>query len=360
MIEEIYPILILVGCTIAVVVAYLGLQARSTANVGLSLIRLNEQLEFDTPAFLQQAWPLLSAAGLRGIAWRLDWFGVVLNSQAGESGPHNIHKKIEVGEMKLAITFQQYRRGEGRYFDETLIETFVLLLRTDIWIKSGATDATFAQMSRLTLFLQHDMKNVAQFIQLMDDQLANIPEGKEQQMLNYLRSSAPLIRHRADRIVNTLTAGQSHDEPHRTVQLSEKMAQICKLYRLDCKISGQAAVTAPENTLDSALDNILKNYSDIGARNPGMTPLIWIDIAEDESTVDITIKASNVPPVINIERLFEPFWSREPSGIGIGLYQAKQMVEVCDGSISASLLEGGQLQFHIAIPSVPKPAAPVG
>ena len=351
MIEQIYPILILVGCTIAAVLAYLALQARSTANIGLALIRLNEQLHFDTPAFLQRAWPLLSQAGLRGIAWRLDWFGVPLNFQAGEPGGDSIHKEIEVGEMKLSITFQQYRHGERRYFDETLIETFLLLLRTDMWIKSGATDATFAQMSRLTLFLQHDMKNVAQFIQLMADQLANVPEGKEQQVLNYLRSAAPLIRHRADRIVNTLTAGQAHDEPPRTIQLADLVTQICKLYRIECEVRGDASVSVPENTLDSALDNILKNYGDIGARSPGTTPIVNIAIEKNIAMIDITIKATNVPPVTQIERLFEPFWSRDPVGLGIGLYQAKQMLESCDGTITAELLAENQLQFRISIPA---------
>lgn len=351
MIQQIYPLLILIGCTIAVVLAYLGLQAKSAANVGLALVRLNEQLHFDTPAFLQQAWPLLSQAGLRGIAWRLDWFGVPLSFRAGELGSHAVDKEIDVGEMKLSITFQQYRHGEKRFFDETLIETFLLLLRTDMWIKSGATDATFAQMSRLTLFLQHDMKNVAQFIQLMADQLADVPPGKEQQVLNYLRESAPLIRHRADRIVNTLTAGQAHAEPLHSIQVADLVSQICKLYQLDCTIDGDAAIRVPENTLDSALDNILKNYSDISARNGGLKPQVSVLIRQEQSVVNITIKASNVPPVTHMERLFEPFWSRDPAGLGIGLYQAKQMVESCDGNIGVSLNENKQLEFLITLPS---------
>jgi signal transduction histidine kinase len=354
MIEQIYPILILVGCTIAAVLTYLWLQARSAANVSLALIRLNEQLQFDTPVFLQNAWPLLAQGGLRGIAWQLDWFGVPLTFQAGESDGYSIRKEIDVAEMKLAITFQQYRHGERRYFDEALIETFLLLLRTDMWIKAGATDATFAQMSKLTLFLQHDMKNVAQFIQLMADQLAVVPAGKEQQVLNYLRTSAPLIRHRADRIVNTLTAGQDHGESLHTMQIADEVAQICSLYRLDCNISGAAQVRMPENAFDSALDNILKNYSDIGSRIPGLIPQVSISITENDSVVGIVIKANNVPPVEHIERLFEPFWSRDPAGLGIGLYQAKQMVEMCGGSISASLLDGGKLQFHVELPSIPK------
>jgi signal transduction histidine kinase len=350
MIEQIYSVLILVGGTIAAVLTYLWLQARGTANVSLALIQLNEQLGFDTPAFLQKSWPLLLKGGLTGFAWHLDWFGVPLTFQAGELGSHAIHKNIEVTEMKLALTFQQHRRGERRYFDEALIETFVLLLRTDMWIKAGATDATFAQMSKLTLFLEHDMKNVAQFIQLMADQLADVPEGKEQQVLGYLRTSAPLIRHRADRIVNTLTAGHPHDKPMRTMNLEEELIQICNLYRLDFKINGAAQVRVPENTLDSALDNILKNYSDIAARSIGVKPLVSIDISESHSLIGITITASNMPPVEHIERLFEPFWSQDPAGLGIGLYQAKQMVEACRGNIVATLHDNGQLQFHIDLP----------
>jgi signal transduction histidine kinase len=350
MLEQLYPILIIIGATIGAVLAYLWLQARRASNVSLALIRLNEQLQFDTPAFLRSAWPLLSQSGLRGIAWKLDWFGVPIEGQAGKPGGRSLDKEIRVAEMKLNISFQQHRHGERRYFDESLIETFVLLLRTDMWIKAGAVDATFAQMSKLSLFLQHDMKNVAQFIQLMADQLAAVPPGKEQQVLDYLRTAAPLIRHRADRIVRTLTAGELSAEPLRPIQLEDELAQTCSLYRLDCTINGSAPIHVPENTLDSALDNVLKNYADLSTRNQEVKPVLTIDIANGETAVVITIAADKVPPVTQIERLFEPFWSSDSAGLGIGLYQAKQMLETCGGTISVNQNETGQLTFLIRLP----------
>lgn len=349
MLEQLYPILIVIGATIGVVLAYLWRQARGAGNIGLALIRLNEQLQFDTPAFVQSAWPLLSQSGLRGIAWKLDWFGVPLEGRAGQIGSASTHKEIQVAEMKLSITFQQNRHGERRYFDEALIETFLLLLRTDMWIKAGAIDATFSQMSKLTLFLQHDMKNVAQFIQLMADQLAAVPAGKEQQVLDYLRSAAPLIRHRADRIVRTLATGQPHTDPVRTMHICDEMTQMCSLYRLDCTISGSAQVSVPENTLDSALDNVLKNYSDIQLREGGVKPPVSIEISDNDSNVEISIAATNTHPITHMERLFEPFWSSDPAGLGIGLYHAKQMLEICKGTINATQSETGQLKFQIRI-----------
>jgi signal transduction histidine kinase len=349
MLEDLYPILIVIGSTIGVVLAYLWRQARGASNVSLALIRLNEQLQFDTPAFLRSAWPLLSQSGLRGISWKLDWFGVPIEGQCGRPGGRSLDKEILVAEMKLNIRFQQHRHGERRYFDESLIETFLLLLRTDMWIKAGAIDATFAQMSKLSLFLQHDMKNVAQFIQLMADQLAAVPAGKEQQVLDYLRTAAPLIRHRADRIVRTLTAGQSA-ERLRPIQVEDELAQTCSLYRLECTINGAALIHVPENTLDSALDNILKNYADLSVRNQAVKPVLTIDIANDKAAVVITIAADKVPAVTQIERLFEPFWSSDPAGLGIGLYQAKQMLEICGGTVGVNQTATGQLRFLVRLP----------
>jgi len=247
------------------------------------------------------------------------------------------------------MRIRQNQHSERRYFDEALIETFLLLLRTDMWIKAGTIDATFSQMSKLTLFLQHDMKNVAQFIQLMSDQLVNVPVGKEKQVLDYLSAAAPLIRQRADHIVRTLTLGQAQINLTRNIRLREELMELCKLYRLDCVITGDARIAVPENTLDSALDNVMKNYSDLSLREAGVKPLISINIHDNESDVEINISAANTAPISHMERLFEPFWSSDPTGLGLGLYQSRQMLEMCQGTIKARQTETGQVEFTIQV-----------
>ncbi|WP_334190544.1 sensor histidine kinase [Noviherbaspirillum sp.] len=351
MIEQIQLYLLLTGATIGAVLAVLWYQARNASRISLALIRLNEQHRFDTPALLRNAWPLLSQAGLAGIAWRLDWFGVVIEEQAGTTKGVCIEHRIDVAETSLSIAlYQPVRRGERRYFGENLIATFLLLLRTDMLIKANATDTTFAQMSKLNLFLQHDMKNIAQFIQLMADQLASVPPGKEQQVFDYLRTAAPMMRNRADRIVGTLTAGRLSDAPSRTVDLEEEIRTLCALYRLDCTIDGSARLRVPENTLDTALDNIFKNYSDLAERERQGRPEIRVAITGNgNGGTDITIEAVDASPVEHMERLFEPFWSSHPAGLGIGLYQAKQRLAACNASLHAQRTKQGGLKFHVAL-----------
>ncbi len=351
MIEQVHLYLILVGVTIGTVLAALWYKARRASMLNLELIRLNEQHGFDTPAFLAHAWTLLARSSLRGIVWRLDWFGVLREGQSGVAKGRLTERQVEVGEMKLALRFYRHEgRGEQRYFEEALIETFMLLLRTDMLIKAGSTDATLSQMSKLNLFLQHDMKNIAQFIQLMSDQLSSVPAGKEHKVLDYLRVATPLIRHRADRIVRTLTLGVAPAEPSRQVALRPLLAQLCELYGLAHVIDGDGMVDVAGTALETVLDNILKNYQDLGLRDNLAGLQLQIGIATQDDMVEITVKAPQAPRTPALERLFEPFWSSAPAGLGIGLYQAKHLMELQGGALFVSEDGARTLCFHVRCP----------
>lgn len=351
MIEQIQEYATLIGLTIGVVLIYLWREARNASRIHLELIQLNEQLSFDTPAFLSAAWPLLSKADLRGMRWHLDWYGTIVEGTHGNLDEHFTSQDIQVGEIKLTLSlYAKKMRGERRYFSQTLIETFLLLLRTDMLVKADTTTATFDRMAKLNLFLQHDMKNIAQFIQLMADQVTTVVPGKEAQILAYLRVATPLIRQRADHIVRTLTVGPPKISALSKVDLTELMTLHAHLYHLDCEVSGRCTIATFENILDSALDNIFKNYSDISLRAPYIKPQLSVLIVERDSKVEITISACNLPSPEHLERLFEPFWSSAPEGLGIGLYQAKQMLELCHGKLSAQKTVEGQLAFQITLP----------
>lgn len=351
MIEQAYLYLILVGLTIGSVMVTLWIMARRASRLNLELIRLNEQLQFDTPTFLNQAWSLLAKSSLRGMAWELDWFGVPTTGQGGLAKGRATRRRIDVGEMGLALTFYRHEgRGEQRYFEETLIETLVLLLRTDMLIKAGTTDAALSHMSKLNLFLQHDMKNIAQFIQLMGDQLGAVPAGKEQKVLEYLRVATPLIRHRADRIVRTLTVGAVIANPGPPKSLAVLVEQLCALYGLQCHVTGDCVAAVAGNVLETVLDNILKNYQDLSVRDQLPPLTMECTIGAQDDMVELTLYAPDAPRAAEPERLFEPFWSSTPEGLGIGLFQARHLIATQGGALFVSQAPEGPLRFHIRCP----------
>ena len=351
MIEQLSPYLILVGLTIGAVMAALWFKSRQASRINLALIRLNEHCAFDAPAFLAQAWGLLATSSLRGVAWQLDWFGVTSTGAGGVAKGRQTVRRAEVGEMSVAVQFYQHEgRGEQRYFEETLIETFMLLLRMDMLVKAGTVDAALSHMARLNLFMQHDMKNVAQFIQLMADQLETIPPGKEQKVLDYLRLATPLIRHRADRVVRTLTLGVRQAPPRPALALAAMLGQLCALYGLAHTVVGDATVKGAGEALETVFDNILKNYQDVAIREAIPALTLEIAIGDDGETAEITVQALAAPRVAALERLFEPFWSSTPAGLGIGLYQARQIMESLGGSLSAAQDTTGPLRFCVRCP----------
>lgn len=350
--HTLYPYLILIGATIGAVLFYLMLQARRVSRANLALIRLNEQGGFDVPALLRQAWPLLREAGVRGMRWRLDWFGMPLEQSEGRAEGACVQRSIAVGEMRLELwLYQAAMKGERRFFGEALAETFLLLLRADMWIKAGVTDAAFAHMSRMSLFLQHDMKNVAQFIQLMADQVENAPPGKEAQVLVQLRACAPVIRERADRIVSALVDRTLQAEPAPgEFRFRPALETLCRFHQLSFALRGDGTLRLPEQPVSTAFDNILKNYRDAALRDHAAQVHLDIAITQDQDEVEVTISAPGLVAPPDLERLFEPFWSSDPNGLGIGLYQARQLIAGCGGTLGALLTPTGALGFRLVFP----------
>ncbi len=353
MIEHIYPYLILCGCTIGVVLWYLWRQALAVNRLNLALIAANDEAEHDALRFLGVSWSILSQAQLRGMQWQLTWYGVPTSGQRGTCQGNYIAHQIQAPEMHVDIKlYTSKRRGEQGYFVETVIATFLLLLRTDMLIKSTTTTSTFMHMAKLNLFLQHDIKNIAQFIQLMTDQLEHMADNQAKLVLDNLRSVAPLVRQRADRIVQTLTVGQDQIQTIETVSLREQAQKIAQIFLLPTHIIGDATVFMPVRNLDCALENIIKNYYDDSLREGRSKPTIEVLIMQQVDAVEMRIFARDVqaPRDLQFERLFEPFWSSDPHGTGIGLYQAKQILESCGASLQAHINPAGSLEFLLRLP----------
>ncbi|MDA1372410.1 MAG: hypothetical protein O2971_16820 [Proteobacteria bacterium] len=165
---SLYPYLILIGISIILATTWLLGQARRRARITNELVTLNQQLGFDLPDFLRRCWTPLSKAGFRGISWQLDWFGSSLAHTEGAEGEIFIHRKLEVEDITLMVNlYDGKRRFEQRYFSTVLSDSFFLLLYTDMWVKLGTVQGAFAQTAKMSVFLQHDMKNIVQLISLV-------------------------------------------------------------------------------------------------------------------------------------------------------------------------------------------------
>jgi len=349
-IASLYPYFILIGLSIILATSLLLIQARSRVEITNDLVKLNQSLNFDLPDFLRHLWGPMKKAGFKGVSWHLNWFGSSLSFDEGRVGEVVVERVLEVQDIKLTIKlYDGKRRFEQRYFSTVISESLFLLLYTDMWVKLGTVQGAFAQTAKMSVFLQHDMKNIVQLVSLMTEQLESAPEGSEEKIISGLKTVMPTLRDRSERFLGSLSR-QGNAQTTERVDLKEALRKTAEIHELSLSVEGEGMPQVNQRALDSIFDNIFGNYVDQNRRHPEEPVTININIEECDEVLTITIINKFGKPCLWPERLFEPFWSEKGDGLGIGLYHARQLVTEAGGTLTAITPENAPLKFVVALP----------
>ncbi|MAY03565.1 MAG: hypothetical protein CMQ38_11400 [Gammaproteobacteria bacterium] len=350
--EQLYPYLIIIGSSILIAAGWLLYSYRTQILLSQKLIRLNEELNYDLPDFLRQCWPSLKESGFAGLSWSLNWFGTYVSGSNGKTDGRMLEKRFDVQEITLTVCLYLHQRSwEYRFISSALADNFFLLVRMNLWVKLGAVRSTFEQTAKMTVFLQHDVKNMAQLMKLTAEQLNNPVPGQEDKLIDSMREVIPAVRDRAEHMLNTLT-NKSADNLESSHDLNALLEQTANMYELPSTINGETTtVKLPKNNLQSILDNILGNFSRQANKSSAQKPDVHIDLEREDDFVKVTITDKNGAPCLWPERLFEPFWSEFGTGRGIGLYQARQHAYAAGGSLTAESMANTPLIFVLKLPA---------
>lgn len=347
---SVYPYLILAGASILIAAAWLLYRARVQTKLGQQLVRLNEELQYDVPDFLRQCWPSLKTGGFSGLRWQLEWFGATLEGKDGNVQHSSLSETFEVQDVTLHVELFHKKHGwEQKYFSQVMSDHLFLLLRMDLWIKLGTVRSTFDQTARLTVFLQHDMKNMLQLVSLAADQLENRTPEQSERLLKGLQVSVPAIRDRAKHMLHALL-NHSAGGNKSNISFAPAFQEIASMYELTLAVSGEATVSVSEEALHSIVDNLLGNYAWQLRHRQAQDMDLYIKLQAIGDLVRVEIGDRHGKPCQWPERLFEPFWSEHGTGRGIGLYQSRQLAIAAGGSLCVSTSTKEPLVFTLELP----------
>ena len=83
----------------------------------------------------------------------------------------------------------------------------------------------------------------------------------------------------------------------------------------------------------------------------GQDGTIYVTTGQQDGSVVVTIEDTGAGiPASKLSTLFRPAQSSRPGGLGIGLYQCKQIVEAHQGTIQMRSEEGKGTQVRIELP----------
>ena len=350
------------GATLLITAVVLSDRARRYQRGMQALLQLSTR-DVELLDLPQTAWPFLRAAGWRTLRWEGDWYGQRVQGILGEplepvmnaTEPLQTFDVSGSTEARLRIGLRHsVARGERRLFANHLARVFVLLLETRLRERTAALSAALAERARLSLYLQHDMRNLAQWVTWVgtDFVQAQTPDAL-MGVAQRLRGNAPLVLERAQRLMTALGKDRQASEP-RSVPLRNALEQAARLAGVEISIAGDATAWVAPELLERAFDNLLSNLANDWREGVSLAPSAVIDAPVSPGSggqarvallCPLPRGGLDIPP----EKLFEPFASGRPGGLGLGLYQARLCLREAGGELHATVAHE-QLCFTMLMP----------
>jgi signal transduction histidine kinase len=217
-----------------------------------------------------------------------------------------------------------------------------------------------AVLSETAATLAHEIRNPLNLINLTADHLAHsFSPGAAQQREAYEGMIASLkaeVRHLNTMVEEFMAIGRPIRIKKTDFALGELLAQVELLVKQQL-VSKQLSVRymlpeplrlhADEEQLRLVFLNILLNAIDASP----VRGVIAIAAEKQPSATVITVsdQGGGIDPK-HLDRIFEPYFSRRPDGMGLGLAMARRSIEAHNGSITARNRGGGGACFEIRLP----------
>jgi signal transduction histidine kinase len=354
------PLLFLVaGLALLAAVAYLAQRVQTHRHSLAQLLQL-AQSGLDPLQLPAAAWPVLATGGIAQLEYSGLWFGQSVKNNFGatpnDSARHPFNFKI-VADSDVSLEFRLYvrtDRGESRLFAENLAGVFRLLLETAMHGKMEALSAALAEQAKLTLYLQHDLRNLAQWVEWLAADFANVKNDDDLLgIAKRLYTSAPHAATRARHILDaTCKSPPTTKNAPQVIALNEAIREATEHAGIAIEIEQEASVFLRRDLLDRTLDNLFSNVAPLLRLHAALC--VRISIKHDADKVEASIQ---IPRLLEVEllppeRLFEPFASGRPGGLGLGLYQAHKSSIEAGGDLLAELCDD-QICFRLTLPGAP-------
>ena len=341
-------LLLAVGLTILGVPFYLRRKSLRAMKVLDQLYQLNQSVNQDPLVFLDQAWSELAQMPFFGLKAAINWFGVHQLKEFGIDKGEKHKFDLQVGEMAITLTFFRHKvSGEQLWLLNLVQRAFVTLLHFDMSAKQTEINTSTERLKQLSLFLQHDMKNIAQFIQLLEEEIkeAQTPEEK-QQLVDFLHSVVPAMRLRADRTLHRLLkAKKSMDKEEPLVSCVDTLHNLAERLQVPVAIEAKADGQVPQSLMTLVADYVLDDFN---KHAHGQKVQVKIHAAERGEQLVLHFSASGQAQKAPVPlRAFEPFWSTSSSGMGLGLYLVKTLLDEVGGSLQLDEEGGFKLLIHL-------------
>lgn len=214
-----------------------------------------------------------------------------------------------------------------------------------------ARSREMAAVGRVSTFVMHDLKNLVSAVSLMVDnakEYIDVPEFQEE-LLNSLGNTVKKMQILIQRLKNLPEKEAQQRTPVDLLQLVQETAALVKTGNF--QVTGEpVSVTVDREEFQKVALNLMLNAVEASS---GKRP-VRVEVGMAEAPYfRVKDEGCGIPGDYLRDNLFTPFKSTKNKGLGIGLYQSKQIVESHGGKIDVkSELDMGS-EFTVWLPKTP-------
>ena len=372
--------LVVAGASVGLTMFWLRFLSRQHRRRVDQLLALREALHDDLLGTLVLHQKTLANLGLRSLDWRGNWYGSPVFTRLGAKIPINLHEgapllSFEGERISDRVLHQRFDyddislefriglkglRGERHLFAVQAAEVLFAMIQGALAARQLALVAASSQRARVGVFLQHDMRNLAQWVQLVAEDFGSAQSDAELlARAKRLKKNAAHATQRAERMSQALlnpawqASASAPLEPHDTpgpesLDLAEHILQAAELHQVDVELVGTGRADWDSHALVAVLDNVLGNVSSL-SRERMLPASCRVVIKQDAENTLVSMETSQLRLEIPLEKLFEPWSSSGPVNKGLGMYQARKQAQAAGGDLFAESLGTG-LRVVLSIP----------
>ncbi len=209
----------------------------------------------------------------------------------------------------------------------------------------------FEAFNRMSAFVVHDLKNIIAQLSLMLKNAERHRDNPEFQkdMLETVEHSVERMR----QLMMQLREGATPVEGPRGVDLSDvirriQTARAAQGREVDVELSERLLAKGHEDRIERVIGHVVQNALDATE----VEGRVWVTLArvDDQARVEVGDTGHGMTPEFVRERLFRPFQTTKPAGMGIGAYESFQYVQELGGKVAVESTVGAGTRVTLWLP----------
>lgn len=209
----------------------------------------------------------------------------------------------------------------------------------------------FDAFNRMSAFVVHDLKNLVAQLSLLIRNAERHRENPE-----FQRDMLTTVEHvveRMNRLMLQLRAGTAPVENARPVDLEVLVRRVCAAKatdqsRIELELTAGVTTVGHEDRLEHVIGHLVQNAID--ATLAGGHVSVRVQRNRGAAVIEVADTGIGMSPEFVRERLFKPFQTTKPGGMGIGVYESSQYVAGLGGQMTIDSEPGEGTRVRVLLP----------